>query len=289
MLVVGITSRALFNLDESHQIYINEGLESYREYQFSNENNPLEQGQAFPLVNKLLDLNQRLKKKAVEVILLSRNNSDIGLRIFNSIEHHGLKIKRAAFTGGNSPHVYAKSFGTDLFLSSEFSDCKLALKKGIAAARIIPGLKNVNKSSKLKVAFDGDAVVFSDDSQSIFDTEGLDAFELNEVRLAKKALIGGPFKSFLSKLHNLQNKFNEDECPIRIALITSRHAPSHERVIRTLREWNIRIDECLFLGGLDKVNFLKDYQADIFFDDQEENCLSASKIVTTGQVIRLQS
>lgn len=289
MLVVAITSRALFDLDLSHEIYLNEGLEAYRDYQVNNENTPLDEGQAFNLVKKLLGINKKLNKKVVEVILLSRNTADIGLRIFNSIEYHSLDIKKAAFTGGNSPHAYAKSFGAHLFLSSEFSDCKSALKNSIAAARIIPGPRRKVETDVLKVAFDGDAVIFSDESQSIFDRKGLKAFEINEVSLAKESLHGGPFKEFLFQLHKLQNYFSIEECPIRIALMTARHAPSHERVIRTLRDWNIRIDECLFLGGQDKVNFLKDYQADIFFDDQKEICDLASRLIPTGQVIRLQS
>ena len=236
-----------------------------------------------------MDLNKELKgEKSVEVVLLSRNSADTGLRIFNSIEHHNLDIKRAAFCGGNSPHTYAKSFGAHLFLSTEFSDCKLALKSGVAAARIIPTGVAKTRDSQLKVAFDGDAVIFSEESQEIYDSQGLDAFDKNEKSLANKPLLGGPFKPFLSELHRLQNLFPQSECPIRIALVTARSAPSHERVIRTLREWKIRIDESLFLGGLQKVEFLKVYQADIFFDDQEENCDSASEEIPTGQVVNLK-
>ena len=290
MLVIGITSRALFDLDDSHKIFEDQGLEAYREYQISNENKTLNPGQAFPLVTKLLDLNKKLKdEKSVEVVLLSRNSADTGLRIFNSIEHHNLDIKRAAFCGGNSPHTYAKSFGAHLFLSTEFSDCKSALKSGVAAARIIPTGVAKTRDSQLKVAFDGDAVIFSEESQEIYDSQGLDAFDKNEKSLANKPLLGGPFKPFLSELHRLQNLFPLSECPIRIALVTARSAPSHERVIRTLREWKIRIDESLFLGGLQKVDFLKVYQADIFFDDQEENCDSASEKVPTGQVVNLKT
>lgn len=288
MLVIGITSRALFDLDESHEIFIKEGLDTYKDYQISNENVPLEPGQAYPLVTKLLELNTRIGgERSVEVILLSSNSADTGLRIFNSIEHHKLDIKKAAFCGGNSPHTYAKPFGAHLFLSTEFSDCKLALESGVASARIIPSGIPYTKEDILKVAFDGDAVIFSEESQEIFEKKGLEAFDTNEKNLAKKSLPGGPFKAFLSELHNLQRKFPYYNCPIRIALVTARAAPSHERVIRTLREWNIRIDECLFLGGLEKVSFLKAYQADIFFDDQQENCESASQEVPTGHVVRL--
>ena len=290
MLVIGITSRALFDLDDSHKIFEDQGLEAYREYQISNENKTLNPGQAFPLVTKLLDLNKELKgEKSVEVVLLSRNSADTGLRIFNSIEHHNLDIKRAAFCGGNSPHTYAKSFGAHLFLSTEFSDCKLALKSGVAAARIIPTGTAETRDSQLKVAFDGDAVIFSEESQEIYDSQGLDAFDKNEKTLANKPLSGGPFKPFLSELHRLQNLFPQSDCPIRIALVTARSAPSHERVIKTLREWKIRVDESLFLGGLQKVDFLKAYQADIFFDDQEENCDLTSEEVPTGQVINLKT
>ena len=197
MLVIGITSRALFDLDDSHKIFEEQGLEAYREYQITNENEVLNPGQAFPLVMKLLDLNKKLKQqKSVEVVLLSRNSADTGLRIFNSIEHHKLEIKRAAFCGGNSPHTYAKAFGAHLFLSTEFSDCKLALKSGVAAARIIPSGTPKTKDSQLKVAFDGDAVIFSEESQEIYDTYGLEAFDKNEKSLAKKPLSGGPFKPF---------------------------------------------------------------------------------------------
>ena len=290
MLIIGITSRALFDLDYSHKIFEDQGLEAYREYQISNENKILNPGQAFPLVKKLLNLSRELKgEKSVEVVLLSRNSADTGLRIFNSIEHHNLDIKRAAFCGGNSPHTYAKSFGAHLFLSTEYSDCKLALKSGVAAARIIPTGVAKTKESQLKVAFDGDAVIFSEESQEIYDSQGLDAFDRNEKNLANKPLLGGPFKPFLSELHRLQNLFPQSECPIRIALVTARSAPSHERVIRTLRDWKIRIDESLFLGGLRKAEFLKVYQADIFFDDQEENCGSASEEVPTGQVVNLKA
>ena len=152
MLVIGITSRALFDLDDSHKVFEEQGLEAYREYQISKENDALNPGQAFPLVTKLLDLNKHLgQEKSVEVVLLSRNSADTGLRIFNSIEHHNLDIKRAAFCGGNSPHTYAKSFGAHLFLSTEFSDCKLALQSGVAAARIIPTGVPKTRDSQLKI------------------------------------------------------------------------------------------------------------------------------------------
>ena len=290
MLVVGITSRALFNLDKSHEIFVSEGLEKYRDYQISKENDHLEPGQAFHLVKKLLQLNKKIEgERSVEVILLSSNSADTGLRIFNSIEYHKLDIRKAAFCGGESPHKYAKPFGAHLFLSTDIADCQLALESGVAAARIISPNISKKEDNLLKVAFDGDAVIFSEESQEIYEKQGLEAFDSNEKNLAKETLPGGPFKPFLSELHKLQGKFlKKGDCPIHIALVTARSAPSHERVILTLREWNIRIDECLFLGGLPKVNFLKAYHADIFFDDQKENCDLASEEVPTGHVVRLK-
>ena len=290
MLKIGITSRALFDLDSSHLIFMNNGLEAYKEHQIVKEDCPLEPGQAFSLVRKLLNLNTKFSgKKLVEVFLLSRNTADTGLRIFNSIQHHGLDIRKAAFCGGNSPHIYAKSFGAHLFLSTEFEDCKSSINSGIASARIMPSRYSKVDNEILKVAFDGDSVIFSEESQKIFDECGLEAFNKNERNLADNPLSGGPFKSFLRELYKVQQIFPKDECPIRIALVTARSAPSHERVIKTLREWKIRVDESLFLGGMDKTSFLKDFGADIFFDDQIENCKSASLQVPTGQVIYFNS
>jgi 5'-nucleotidase len=267
-LIIGISSRALFNLDESHEIYKKEGLDSYRDYQIANEEETLEPGQAFSLVKKILSINSLYKdRQRIEVILLSRNTSDTGLRIRNSIEAHGLDISRAAFCGGESPHRYVKDFGVHLFLSSSFEDVKLAIESNVAAATIISKEGESNSQSnndQLKIAFDGDAVIFSDDSEKVFHEEGLDAFIKNEV-MATSPLKEGPFKSFLVELNKIQNDFDINECPIRTALVTARSAPSDKRVIKTLREWGVRIDESLFLGGMSKQHFLKSFEADIFF------------------------
>ena len=290
VLKIGISSRALFDLDSSHCIYKKNGLEAYKEHQIVKEDCPLEPGQAFSLVRKLLNLNTKFSsEKLVEVFLLSRNTADTGLRVFNSIEHHGLDIKKAAFCGGNSPHIYAKSFGVHLFLSTEFDDCRSSMNSGIASARIMPSSHSKLDNETLKVAFDGDSVIFSEESQKIFDEHGLEAFNNNEKNLANNPLSAGPFKSFLRELYKVQQSFPRNECPIRIALVTARSDPSHERVIKTLRKWKIRVDESLFLGGMDKTNFLKDFGADIFFDDQIENCKSACLEVPTGQVINFNS
>lgn len=281
-LVIGISSRALFNLDESNAVYEKEGIEKYAEYQVKKENDVLQPGVAFPLVQKLLNLNQH--GDLVEIILLSRNSADTGLRVFNSIHHYQFNITRAAFSGGQSPYRYIKAFGAHLFLSTNAHDVKQALEAGCGAATIFPSALIASGYPELRIAFDGDAVIFSNESEKIFQEKGIDAFRQHEIQDAKNPLPGGPFKNFLHALQQLQKKFPPQECPVRTALVTARQAPAHERVIRTLRAWDIRIDEALFLGGLSKGKFLKAFQADIFFDDQARNCELASEFVTTAHV-----
>ncbi|MHB1397678.1 MAG: 5'-nucleotidase [Trichloromonadaceae bacterium] len=284
-LVVAISSRALFDLDESHAVFEQEGLEAYCRYQIAHEESLLDPGVAFPLVHKLLALNDPdPSNPRVEVILLSRNSADTGLRVFNSIKEHQLRITRAAFTEGASPYRYAQAFGAQLFLSAAAEDVKKALEAGLAAATIIPSERGSNPSPQLRIAFDGDAVLFSDEAERVFKSSGLAAFQASEQAAARDPLSGGPFKPFLAALHAIQADFPQAGSPIRTALITARSAPAHERVIRTLRAWNIRIDEALFLGGLDKGSFLQAFGADIFFDDQPSHCDSARRHVATGHV-----
>ncbi len=286
-LVVATSSSALFDLAESDQVYREQGVQAYAEYQIAHETEVLLPGDAFELVRKLLALNDKLEvADRVEVILLSRNTADTGLRVFNSIQHYGLPITRAAFTGGSAPYRYMTPFGCHLFLSTNADDVREALANGSAAASILPGPQGVtNKSDVLKFAFDGDAVLFSDEAEKIYQAEGLAAFAKNEMEAADTPLRGGPFKPFLAALHELQSEFPKNESPIRTALVTARSAPSHERVIKTLRDWNIRLDESLFLGGMKKSDFLLAYGADVFFDDQAEHCAHASKVVATGHVL----
>jgi len=284
-LVIAISSTALFDMRESHDIYEKQGIEAYAEYQRQHEDDILEPGEAFPLASKLLRINEKLGgEPRVEIILLSRNSADTGLRVFNSIEHHGLKITRAAFSGGDSPYRYVSAFACHLFLSTNAADVRNALNNDMAAATLLPSQRATKDSEELRFAFDGDAVLFSDASERIFKEQGLDAFTENEKNSARQPMDAGPFKSFLEALQGLQSEFPTGECPIRTALVTARAAPAHERVVRTLREWNVRIDESLFLGGLSKGDFLKSFAADVFFDDQQVHCTSASEHVATGHV-----
>ncbi|MDA0955993.1 MAG: 5'-nucleotidase, partial [Proteobacteria bacterium] len=268
---------------DSNRVFEEEGVEAYRQYQIAREDEPLEPGVAFPLVQKLSRLNAQLPGR-LEVILLSRNAADTGLRVFNSIQHHGLAIERAAFCGGESPYRYMEAFGCDLFLSTVAEDVRHALAAGVAAATLLPSKAQSGGDDLLRLAFDGDAVLFSDEAEQVFKREGLEAFRSSERDAAKRPLQGGPFKAFLAAVHRIQQEFSPDACPIRTALVTARSAPAHERVIRTLRAWDIRLDESLFLGGWSKGAFLKAFGADIFFDDQALHCESARDHVAAGHV-----
>lgn len=286
-LTVAISSRALFDLEESHEVFETEGVDAYCRYQIQRENEHLTPGVAFNLVQKLLRLNEYSDlEERVEVVLISRNNADTGLRVFNSIQHYKLNISRAAFTGGQSPYRYVRPFLAHLFLSADPQDVSSALAAGFAAATILPSksAKSSKDAEQLRIAFDGDAVLFSDEAERVFKAKGLKAFTASEVAAANDPLPGGPFKDFLAALHRLQAKFSQNDSPIRTALFTARSAPAHERVVRTLRAWNIRIDEAVFLGGLDKGEFLHTFGADIFFDDQRGHCDSTREHVPTGHV-----
>lgn len=284
-LVIAISSRALFDMSDSHAVYTEQGIDAYYQYQVDHETETLKPGVAFTMVKKFLGLNtggNSSNTQHVEIVLISRNSADTGLRIFNSIDHYGLDISRAAFTGGRSPYEYVEAFDADLFLSADPVDVSQALDAGHAAATILPSEVGSNSSDELKIAFDGDAVLFSDEAEQVFQQEGLDAFTENEKQAANEPLSGGPFKNVLSALNRIQR--NQEHSPIRTALITARGAPAHERVIKTLRAWEIRIDESYFLGGMDKGIFLKTFGADIFFDDQRGHCDSARQHVPTGHV-----
>ncbi|MGQ4659238.1 5'-nucleotidase [Lysobacter sp. F6437] len=291
-LIVAISSRTLFDLEDSHALFEREGLDAYAAFQRSHEDELLQPGIAFPLVRKLLGLNDGAPPEAprVEVILISRNSADTGLRIFNSIAHHGLAIKRAAFSNGAPPFPYIRPFGADLFLSTHGEDVRSALAAGVAAATLLPGAllsprAPHHRPDQLRIAFDGDAVIFGDESERVSREGGLAAFSEHERSHAGEPLSGGPFRGFLDALHRLQAAFpTGEDAPIRTALVTARSVPAHERVIRTLREWGIRLDEALFLGGRSKGPFLEAFGADIFFDDSEHNIESARGLVTAGHV-----
>ena len=286
-LVIGVSSRALFDLEKENQIFDNQGLDAYSQYQIEHEKDILKPGTAFPLVKALQKLNAD-DKYLTEIIVMSKNSADTSLRIFNSIEHYGLNISRTALVGGASISPYLGAFKTDLFLSANEEDVQEAINANIASGIICDHSQlpiNPDENiDQIRIAFDGDAVIFSDEAERIYQEKGLKAFVEHEHKNAQKPLPEGPFAKLLKTLSLLQQGFDEGEAPIRTALVTARNAPAHERVVRTLRAWNVRIDEAFFLGGIEKSEVLKAFGANIFFDDQAVHTDSASKMVPSARV-----
>lgn len=285
VLVIGISSRALFDLEDSNAIYDGEGLEAYREHQLEHEKSLLKKGTAFHLVEALLGLNELAGQQLVEVIVMSRNSPDTGLRIFNAIKHYKLPISRAAFSGGASLAPYLEAFNVDLFLSKSVVDVQGAIDEGVASAMLYnPPSEMVMDSSQIRIAFDADAVIFSEESEHIYKTKGLEAFLKHESENVSKPMQEGPFAKLLKTLSFLQEHFPKEKSPIRLAIVTARNSPAHERVVQTLRTWKVNIDEAFFLGGISKDQVLKAFKAHIFFDDQELHLDEASKVVPSGHV-----
>ncbi|MET3117766.1 5'-nucleotidase [Undibacterium sp. GrIS 1.8] len=289
LLVIGISSRALFDLETEEAIFQNEGLAVYRQHQLAHENTILKPGAGFALVKALLHLNTLTPDhRLVEVVIMSRNSSETSLRIFNSIKHYGLDISRAALVGGASLSPYLQAFNLSLFLSLHEDDVQAAINSGVAAALLYRMPDNPQQElEQIRIAFDGDAVIFSDESERIFQEQGIEAFEQHERDNASKPLPEGPFARLLVALSYLQNNFKSPDgraFPLRTALVTARSSPAHERVIRTLRAWNIAIDETFFMGGVHKSAVLAAFKPHMFFDDQPGHCERASSVVATGRV-----
>jgi len=290
-LVIGVSSRALFDLTRENQIYEKEGLEAYCRYQLDHENDILSPGTGFALIESMLRINQiDENQRRIEVVIVSRNSADTSLRISNSINHYQLDITRAAFTGGEPVAKYLNAFDVDLFLSATEEDVQAAVESNVASGLIYDGATGdeQNTLEQIKIAFDGDAVLFSEESEMIYQNQGLEAFLEHEQMNARKPLPEGPFAKLLKTLSFLQFELTSnsewDTLPIRTALVTARNSPAHERVIRTLRAWNVRIDETFFLGGVSKDKILASFGPHIFFDDQHQHCDAASKVVPTARV-----
>lgn len=287
-LVIGISSRALFNLEQENAIFEEQGLAAYEAYQVTHENDILQKGSAFQLVKAFLELNKLQEQRLVEVIVMSRNSPNTSLRIFKSIENYGLDITRAALTGGAPIAPYLHAFKTDLFLSAYTPDVQQAIDCNIPAGVILTGASHENTTDKvaqIRIAFDGDAVLFSADSEKIYQKQGLDAFAEHERSKADIPMEEGPFANFLKTIAHIQAQFPDKEtAPIRTALVTARNAPAHERAIKTLRQWNVRVDEAFFLGGVSKKDVLSAFGAHIFFDDQYVHARPASEVVPSAVV-----
>jgi len=288
VLVVGVSSRALFDLEEENEIFDKQGISGYRIYQQMHEDEPLNPGTAFYLVQSLLHLNADAKKRIVEVVVMSRNSPETGVRIMNSVREHCLDITRMAFSGGEPLAPYIDAFNVDLFLSKDVKDVQSVIDSKTSAAAYIysPPKEFKPLDNRVKIAFDADAVLFSDDSEHRYKTEGIDAFHKYEQEHENDALEEGPFAKLLMKLSKIQEELptSIELSPLRLAIVTARNAPSHMRVIKTLRKWGVYVDEAYFLGGLSKDKVLKAFGAHIFFDDQEVHLKTSSMIVPSGRV-----
>jgi 5'-nucleotidase len=283
-LVVAISSRALFDFEEENRLFEATDDRAYMRLQLDRVDEPAKPGVAFSLVNKLLAFNTVGAPK-VEVVILSRNDPVSGMRVFRSAKHYGLPIQRGVFTRGESPWRYLRPLSANLFLSTNEADVRSALNADVPAARVYPHSARASSAHphEVRIAFDGDAVLFSDEAERVFQRAGLDAFQAHEHAQAATPLAPGPFKPLLEALQRLQN---EPSPPMRIrtALVTARSAPAHERAIRTLMDWHIEIDEAMFLGGLAKGEFLREFEPDFFFDDQTGHIENAAAHVPAGHV-----
>lgn len=306
-LVVAISSRALFDFEEENRVF-EDGLgqppapgtkrdAAYMQLQLDRLDVPAKPGVAFSLVKKLLAFNDapdnlddaspsaKLAQR-VEVVILSRNDPVSGMRVFRSAQHYGLNIQRGTFNRGEPPWRYLKPLHANLFLSTHLSDVREALAAGVPAAQVYPQSAHASDQHphEVRIAFDGDAVIFSDEAERVFQAQGLSAFQAHERDKATQPLLAGPFKPLLEALHRLQ-QVGTSRMRIRTALVTARSAPAHERAIRTLMDWNIEVDEAMFLGGLAKGEFLREFEPDFFFDDQTGHVDSASQHVPSGHVV----
>ena len=282
-LVVAISSRALFDFEEENLLFESGDDRAYMQLQLERLDVTARPGVAFSLVHKLLAFNTDAAR--VEVVILSRNDPVSGMRVFRSAQQCGLPIQRGVFTRGESPWRYLRPLNANLFLSANEADVRSALGAGVPAARVFPHSRRASDTHprEVRIAFDGDAVLFSDEAEQVYQASGLDAFQAHERERAASPLAAGPFKPLLLALQRLQN---EPSGPMRIrtALVTARSAPAHERAIRTLMDWHIEVDEAMFLGGLPKGEFLREFEPDFFFDDQTGHIESAAAHVPAGHV-----
>ncbi len=287
LLVVALSSRALFDFEEENRVFEQQNDHAYMQLQLGRLEQAAPPGVAFPLVKKLLAFNADGEQR-VEVVILSRNDPVSGLRVFRSAEESGLKLGRGVFTRGRPPYKFLDPLGAHLFLSANAEDVRKALEAGFPAAQVFAHshIDPDRHTDELRIAFDGDAVLFSDEAERVYRTEGLDRFHAHERAHVTRPLPPGPFKPLLEALQRLQG-MTGTKVPVRLrtALVTARSAPAHERAIRTLMDWGVSLDEAMFLGGLEKGPFLDEFEPDFFFDDQTGHCQSAARVGPAGQVL----
>lgn len=286
-LVVAISSRALFDFEQENQVFETRDDRAYMRLQLERLDEPAKPGVAYRLVRKLLGFNAN-RAHRVEVVILSRNDPVSGLRVFRSVNGAALDIQRGVFTRGRAPYAYLSPLKANLFLSANADDVRAALVAGFPAAMVYTHTTHADSHpDEVRIAFDGDAVLFADEAERVFRSQGLSAFQNHEHEHATRPLPPGPFKPLLEALHRLQQADDHDKAAMRLrtALVTARSAPAHERAIRTLMDWNIQIDEAMFLGGLEKGPFLREFEPDFYFDDQTRHVANAAQHVPAGHVL----
>jgi 5'-nucleotidase len=298
-LVVGISATALFDLKEADKVFREKysqdkdtAIAEYRKYMLEREDDPLENGTGLPLVKALLELNQYKTEgepPLIEVVVMSRNSPETGVRVLQNIRNNNLKISRHAFTGGESVVDYLDAFNVDLFLTTTVKDAQKVIDGKNCAAAIVkspPKTLKIIPEGQVRIAFDGDAVLFDESSELVYKMEGLDGFHKNEDQQQNVPMQEGPYAALLKKLSRLQERlpFSVEYSPVRIAIVTARNAPAEMRVIKTLRHWGVYVDEVFFLGGLEKTKVLEAFHPHIFFDDQDLHLENASKVVPSGKV-----
>jgi len=299
-LVIGISATALFDLSQADELFkkeykkdANHAIQKYRDYMLKNENISLDEGIGFPLIKALLELNRYQKKDEdalVEVVVMSRNSPDTGVRVLNTIRELNLNITRSAFTAGESSADYLEAFDVDLFLTTNEEDAQKVIDDGVCASAVLstpPAYKCEIPNDQVRIAFDGDAVLFDESSELVYKEEGIEAFYENEKNSQNIPMKEGPFATFLKKLAKLQERLpmRVEFSPVRIAIVTARNAPSDLRVIKTLRHWGVYVDEAFFLGGIEKSKILQSFRAHIFFDDQDVHLKTSSLVVPSGKVL----
>lgn len=280
-LVISIASSALFDLTESHQIYLTKGVEEYRLHQERNLDIPFPRGVAFPFIRRFLGINKAFPKQLpVEVVLLSRNSPETGLRVFRSIRHYELDITRAGFMTGRSPHEYVPAFNASLFLSANEEDVQKAIDANYPAGVVLPSkVYDDELDTELRVAFDFDGVIADDEAETVFKKHNdLNEFQAHETTKRAIPHQPGPLADLFKKLsfmQKLEQKRLKDDPKykkiLRIAIVTARNAPAHERVVTTLKEWGVSADESFFLGGMQKSRILTILRPHMFFDDQRSH------------------
>lgn len=298
-LVIGITATALFELSEADNVFRENfavdrenAVKVYREYMLEREDVVLEDGTGMQLVTALLELNKYQKDESaplIEVVIMSRNSPETCVRVLNSIRNKGLKISRHAFTGGESVVDYLEAYDVDLFLTTSNRDAQKVSDGRNCAVAVVknpPTTKSEIPEGQVRIAFDGDAVLFDEESELVYKTQGLKKFQTIEEKEQNTPLTDGPYATLLRKLAKLQEKlpFSVEFSPVRIAIVTARNAPAEMRVIKTLRHWGVYVDEVFFLGGLEKSKVLKAFRPHIFFDDQDLHLEAAAKLVPSGKV-----